>query len=345
MRELTGDAIGPVDVITGGYPCQPFSLAGKRRGEDDDRHLWPEMYRIVAECRPAWIIGENVAEHINMGLDEVLSDLENAGYTCRTFVIPAVAVDAAHRRDRLWIVAHDTRIQPGRQEQRAERERIGASGKPKSSADSEGQPIRPGLRAEGPGGERGGRPSDGGGEDVADAGIGRHWPSQEEIRSGRDAAIDGSRDVADTGRNTTGGNPKLHGEEAQWSQGKFQPTNGGQDVANADRPGCLEHRGGKPAQTQHPAAQHSRDVPDDGRGSGEGPGTGERGPAQPSRWLPQPGVGGMADGVPRWLDEPDCGRVATGVKNRVARLKSLGNAVVPPIITIIGQAILEAENE
>ena len=67
VRSLNGDAIGPVDVVCGGYPCQPFSLAGKRAGQEDDRHLWPEMYRIMDELRPAWFIGENVAGHVSMG--------------------------------------------------------------------------------------------------------------------------------------------------------------------------------------------------------------------------------------------------------------------------------------
>jgi DNA (cytosine-5)-methyltransferase 1 len=106
VRTLTAEQVGPVDVICGGYPCQPFSLAGERLGAADDRHLWPEYRRLVEALRPAWVIGENVAGHINMGLDNVLSDLEALGYACRPFVIPACAVDAKHRRDRVWIVAH-----------------------------------------------------------------------------------------------------------------------------------------------------------------------------------------------------------------------------------------------
>lgn len=109
VRELANDADrfrGLVDIVVGGYPCQPFSLAGVRRGNKDDRHLWPEMLRIIQAVRPTWVIGENVAGHISMGLDEVLSDLEAEGYQARCFVIPAVAADAYHRRDRCWIVAH-----------------------------------------------------------------------------------------------------------------------------------------------------------------------------------------------------------------------------------------------
>ena len=109
VRKLTRQDIdGPIDVICGGYPCQPFSTAGQRLGKEDDRHLWPEVNRLLDEFRPTWFIGENVAGHISMGLDDVLSDLEDKGYAARTFVIPACAVDAKHRRDRVWIVAHST---------------------------------------------------------------------------------------------------------------------------------------------------------------------------------------------------------------------------------------------
>jgi DNA (cytosine-5)-methyltransferase 1 len=92
------------DLLTGGFPCQPFSTAGKRRGAADDRAIWPEMFRVIKEARPAWVLGENVAGIIPMELDNVLSDLEGIGYACRPFVIPACAVDARHRRDRVWIV-------------------------------------------------------------------------------------------------------------------------------------------------------------------------------------------------------------------------------------------------
>ena len=102
----TIDFEGDIDIITGGYPCQPFSVAGKQKGAADDRHLWPSMFEIIKHKRPRWVVAENVAGHITMGLDEVLFDLEGQGYTARPVVIPACAVDAPHRRDRVWIVAH-----------------------------------------------------------------------------------------------------------------------------------------------------------------------------------------------------------------------------------------------
>ena len=107
IRKLTrSDIDGKINVICGGYPCQPFSQAGKRKGAEDNRHLWPEISRILDEFRPDWFVGENVVGHISMGIDEVLSDLESKDYTSRTFVVPACAVDAPHRRDRIWILAN-----------------------------------------------------------------------------------------------------------------------------------------------------------------------------------------------------------------------------------------------
>jgi DNA (cytosine-5)-methyltransferase 1 len=96
----------PIDLICGGFPCQPFSVAGKQRGKDDDRYLWPEMLRVISEVRPNWVIGENVPGIIKLALDNVLSDLEGIGYTCQPFTIPACAVNAPHKRDRVWIVAY-----------------------------------------------------------------------------------------------------------------------------------------------------------------------------------------------------------------------------------------------
>ncbi|ALN60856.1 phage methyltransferase [Lysobacter enzymogenes] len=89
---------------TGGFPCQPFSVAGNQRAQADDRHLWPELHRLIAQARPALFLGENVAGLIPLGLDGVLSDLEGEGYASRAVVVPACAVDAPHRRDRVWIV-------------------------------------------------------------------------------------------------------------------------------------------------------------------------------------------------------------------------------------------------
>lgn len=95
-----------IDVISGGFPCQPFSCAGKQRGKKDDRYLWPEMLRVISEIRPTWVIGENVTGIINMGLEQVLTDMESEGYEVQPLIIPACAQNAPHRRDRVWIIAN-----------------------------------------------------------------------------------------------------------------------------------------------------------------------------------------------------------------------------------------------
>jgi DNA (cytosine-5)-methyltransferase 1 len=106
---LKANGINNIDIITGGYPCQPFSVAGRKKGEQDPRHLWPEYFRLVKELRPTWVIGENVSGHIKQGLDTVLEDLESEGYSTRTFSISASSIGANHKRERVWILAHSGR--------------------------------------------------------------------------------------------------------------------------------------------------------------------------------------------------------------------------------------------
>jgi len=101
---------GRIDVLSGGFPCQPFSTAGLRKGSEDERHLWPEMLRVIGECQPRWVVGENVRGLVSWSnglvLETCYSDLENLGYSVQSFIIPACATNAPHRRDRVWIVAY-----------------------------------------------------------------------------------------------------------------------------------------------------------------------------------------------------------------------------------------------
>lgn len=107
IRKIDGGQYRNIDLLTGGFPCQPYSVAGKRHGDKDPRALWGEMRRVIHEAKPAWIVGENVANFANMGLDAACADLENEGYEVQAFVIPAVSVGAWHRRYRCFIVAND----------------------------------------------------------------------------------------------------------------------------------------------------------------------------------------------------------------------------------------------
>jgi DNA (cytosine-5)-methyltransferase 1 len=116
-----------IDILTGGFPCQPYSMAGKRKGKEDERHLWPEMRRAIREIAPRYIVGENVLGLVNWNgglvFDEVCADLEAEGYEVAPVVIPAAAVNAPHGRDRVWFVAHNnsTRLQKERTEQQTTR--------------------------------------------------------------------------------------------------------------------------------------------------------------------------------------------------------------------------------
>jgi DNA (cytosine-5)-methyltransferase 1 len=129
------------DILTGGFPCQPFSQAGKRRGKEDDRYLWPQMFRVIRIFKPTWIIAENVRGilTIEQGLvfEQVCLDLEGEGYEVQPFVIPACAVNASHRRDRIWFVANNTTSLGFRQKNKIQTGRYGVIGSDKSYSDTE----------------------------------------------------------------------------------------------------------------------------------------------------------------------------------------------------------------
>lgn len=117
---------GRIDILTGGFPCQPYSTAGKRLGKEDDRHLWPEMLRAIREIQPTWVVGENVLGIVNwnegMVFNEVQADLEAEGYEVQPYVLPAASVNAPHRRDRTWFIAYSGHSKSQKREEFKERQ-------------------------------------------------------------------------------------------------------------------------------------------------------------------------------------------------------------------------------
>ena len=109
IRDFDGRRWRGATLLTGGFPCQPFSCAGKRKGTADDRWLWPEMLRVISEARPTWGLGENVAGIVNMELEHTCADVEAEGYEVQPIVIPACAVNAPHKRNRVWIIANNSK--------------------------------------------------------------------------------------------------------------------------------------------------------------------------------------------------------------------------------------------
>jgi len=321
VKELANDPNGLIpdcDILTAGYPCQPFSVAGQRRGTEDDRHIWPFIFTIIKAKRPSFCVFENVFGHVSMGLDQVLSDLEGESYATRTFVVPACATDAFHRRDRLWIICRN--VGDTKHNGSSTTKITGSIGET-SEHNTQGQSKTSQS-------ERASQSRDSGslGESTRTEHVGNSESKRHERRT--DAERKG---------------PENKQEQRLGIRGK--PSGSSEDVAYAQS----MHSDGSGEHTQQSEGQ----VSELGERSSEvnvayTDSEGSQGQWREHEPISRQETGHAASYSDKeirarknWQPEPRVGRVAHGVSNRVDRLRGLGNAIVPQISMRIGLTIKE----
>jgi len=308
-----------IDVITAGFPCQPASVAGKRRGTEDDRWLFPALLEVIQLVKPTWCILENVRGLLTLEggvvFERCISELEASGYEVQPFIIPACAVDAKHRRDRVWIICHakhDGSFASRNQQElprepnwtQTEIEQFTGSGEQRTFlANAGGAGRGEGL--------------------LRDRGDNEQSPSQ-----GRSVEFAESSEapalVADADAMR-----ELQSERGKQDQ-RGRVGDGGKIISNSAsirRPGqreSIQWRGN--AQGGERQADNAQSVSESRIRAAE------------------PRLGRELNGLSAWLDELGLPKVSSGVPKRADRLKQLGNAVVPQIPYIIGRAIMEAES-
>lgn len=300
--------------------CQPVSLAGRRKGQTDERWLWPDMFRVVREVRPGWVVAENVPGLRTLGADSVLADLESEGYSCWPLVVGAENVGAPHKRHRVWIVAHSKRPGRDRIHERVESGHMEANpGRkcPDGAGGTTTEDYR--LRVQG---EREGRSTD----EVShsDSNSLRIGAERMPGRWTRAVQATGETLTVDDGETGDVPDPNSRGCEAKRLPGLLD---GKRQERGDDTDGCdreVSYAKGVPKREQ---ADATKPV------SNEGSERVFAGCCREWQWQAEPAVGRVAHGIPRGL----------GVHRWMHRLHSLGNALVPQIAEVIARAILEVD--
>ena len=318
VKELANDPerfVPDHEILSCGYPCQPFSVAGLRKGEEDDRHIWPSIFRIITHKRPSWVVCENVYGHVALGLDKVLFDMESQGYATRTFIVPACAKNAPHRRDRLWIICKNV----GDTESRGRgkfRESSKKEGNESCQIDRGQSVSSSGVRTNVGDTEYNGSSS---------TEIRRSY--QENARGSQKREIETEQSQRTSGRGdheVMADTECLGWEQRSEVKGELDRERSS-DQSNFSSEGCRGSRSSTSlADTESKGLQ------------GWSQNTTEY-----SKWIEESSSWNKSFGEETniWNVEPNVGRVANGIPKRVDRLKGLGNAILPQLAMQIGLAI------
>jgi len=353
------DGIESPDIITGGFPCQPFSVAGKQKGTSDDRHLWPEMFRIIKAFKPRFVIGENVPGIVNIQdgvvFETVCTDLESQGYEVQPFNIPAAAVGAPHQRKRIWIIAtladsvsNDERREISRSYE--EKGRVQEEHRSKDSASgifsrtSEIRKSNNGYEAM----ENSGR--------TLQQGSSIREKNEDEV--GKENANQHQRSSSSSESNVANTNTRLSDGQKKELQSRGQASissREGEDVANAKSISSDGREIGQHSEESREKRKIGIEVggvssdrqklanTDSERLEGLGQSRSQFNETSSSTSSSEERQGQVGQGW--WEFEPNVGRVAHGVPGRVHRLKALGNSIVPQIAEEIGRAIIKAADD
>jgi site-specific DNA-cytosine methylase len=338
VKTLRGEDIAAsIDIIHGGPPCQPVSVAGRRRGQSDERYLWREVFRIVAGVMPHYVVLENVSGILSIAADDICKELERIGYNVGICCFEAAAVGALHRRMRVFFVAHaGCGMYEGRAVEEAfRREHEGGAAadaeRPSSAplADAESRRCRNRLDGKDIGASSGENDTLGGaGASVPDA-ASRGRREGDEIAGRRiEGDEPGKRDRPAVSRPIFPDADDTRQLQQEGSVSRIGRRSGNccEDISNSDSQRFQEQQ--SPFAAERKRAALGQPECDSGR-------------------MSEPGLGRMVDGLPGWMDgywrsEPDIPRTARGIKDRVNRLRALGNAVVPAQAYPIFRAIAEA---
>jgi len=324
IRNVKGEKYR-ADVVTGGFPCQPFSVAGKRKGTDDDRYLWDETIRVVRECKPKWFIGENVEGLVNiqdgMVLRQVQDDLEKEGFQVQCLIIPASGIGAWHQRKRIWIMGYSehnghtsTKIRKSSNQtndncKKGEYQTIKSEG---TSTPRNNENVR---------------------MDVSNSNARFGIRENQEIQTRGNTSTTSSKDVSNTfGKLSDGCSSTTRNSKAKFKRVECnQSWNWNEVRSKAER--CSEQDRKDVQHTNNKRCKESNLSKEPNKqniNSGKHDSTTEN----KTWWQTQSDLCGVPNGVSYGLD-----------KNRANRIKALGNSIVPQIARELGLAIMEAENE